>query len=110
MTAAGGVPWSGVAGVATGRHGGRVGCGAALPVIFWRSPGEGRWVTRGGVVLTVNGDRDEVERQLAAGELACPSCGGVLGGWGNARQRRGRAGGGPESTGGGVVAAGARGR
>src|SRR5262249_49935122 len=48
------VPWSGVAGGATGRHGGQVGCGAALPVIFWRSPGEGRWVTRGGVVLTVN--------------------------------------------------------
>ena len=58
-----------------------------LPVIFWRSLGEGRWVTRGGVVLTVNGDRDEVERQLAGGELACPSCGGVLGGWGNARLR-----------------------
>lgn len=39
-------------------------------------------------MLTVNGDRDEVERQLAGGELACPSCGGVLGGWGNARLRR----------------------
>jgi Domain of unknown function (DUF6431) len=38
-------------------------------------------------VLTVNGDRDEVERQLAGGELACPSCGGVLGGWGNGRPR-----------------------
>jgi hypothetical protein len=38
-------------------------------------------------VLTVNGDRDEVERQLAGGELACPLCGGVLGGWGNARLR-----------------------
>ena len=38
-------------------------------------------------MLTVNGDRDEVERQLAGGELACPSCGGVLGGWGNARLR-----------------------
>ena len=98
MTAAGGVPWSGVAGVARGRHGGRVGCGAALPVIFWRSPGEGRWVTRGGVVLTVNGDRDEVERQLAGGELACPSCGGVLGGWGNARLRRVRAAEGPDDT------------
>ena len=45
-------------------------------------------MTRGGVVLTVNGDRDVVERQLACGELACPSCGGVLGGWGNARLRR----------------------
>lgn len=39
-------------------------------------------------MLTVNGDRDEVERQLAGGELACPSCGGVLGGWGNGVTRR----------------------
>ena len=39
-------------------------------------------------MLTVNGDRDVVERQLAGGELACPSCGGVLGGWGNALERR----------------------
>jgi len=39
-------------------------------------------------VLTVNGDGAVVERQLAGGELACPSCGGVLGGWGNARPRR----------------------
>ena len=38
-------------------------------------------------MLTVNGDRDVVERQLAGGELACPSCGGVLGGWGNAVTR-----------------------
>jgi Domain of unknown function (DUF6431) len=38
-------------------------------------------------VLTVNGDRDVVERQLGDGELACPSCGGVLGGWGNAVMR-----------------------
>jgi hypothetical protein len=38
-------------------------------------------------VLTVNGDRDEVERQLAGGELTCPSCGGVLGGWGKGRLR-----------------------
>jgi hypothetical protein len=38
-------------------------------------------------VLTVNGDRGAVERQLAGGELLCPSCGGVLGGWGNARRR-----------------------
>ncbi|MGH3253398.1 MAG: hypothetical protein ACRDOI_45265 [Trebonia sp.] len=33
-------------------------------------------------MLTVNGDRDVVERQLAGGELECPLCGGVLGGWG----------------------------
>ncbi|MGD0687667.1 MAG: DUF6431 domain-containing protein [Streptosporangiaceae bacterium] len=39
-------------------------------------------------MLTVNGDRAVVERQLAGGELACPSCGGVLGGWGNAAERR----------------------
>ena len=38
-------------------------------------------------MLTVNGDRDAVERQLERGELACPSCGGVLGGWGNAVTR-----------------------
>jgi len=38
-------------------------------------------------VLTVNGDRDVVERQLGNGELACPSCGGVLGGWGSAVTR-----------------------
>jgi len=34
-------------------------------------------------VHTVNADRDVVERQLAGGELACPSCGGVLARWGN---------------------------
>ncbi len=39
-------------------------------------------------MLTVNGDGAVVERQLAGGELACPSCGGVLGGWGNALERR----------------------
>jgi transposase-like protein len=39
-------------------------------------------------VLTVNGDGVVVERRLAGGELACPSCGGVLGGWGCARPRR----------------------
>jgi hypothetical protein len=41
-------------------------------------------VTLGGVVLTVNGGRDEVERQLAGGELPC---GGVLGRWRNGRLR-----------------------
>ncbi len=39
-------------------------------------------------MLTVNGDRGAVERQLLSGQLCCPSCGGVLGGWGNARPRR----------------------
>ena len=48
-------------------------------------------------MLTVNGDRGVVERQLAGGELACPSCGGVLGGWGQARLRRVRVLGGPDA-------------
>jgi hypothetical protein len=39
-------------------------------------------------VLTVNADRDVVERQLGRGELACPSCGGVLARWGNGAARR----------------------
>ena len=39
-------------------------------------------------MLTVNGDRDVVERQLGGGELACPACGGVLGRWGNAAERQ----------------------
>jgi len=39
-------------------------------------------------VLTVNADRDVVERQLGGGELACPSCGGVLARWGNGCPRR----------------------
>ena len=56
-------------------------------MIFGEVTGEGRGLTLGGVVLTVNGDRDVVEGQLAGGELACPLCGGVLGGWGNAAER-----------------------
>src|SRR5260370_11376320 len=80
-----------------GRHGERVGCGAALPVIFWRSRGRAAGLTLGGVVLTVNGDRDVVERQLAGGELACPSCGGVRGGWGNGRLRPVRTAEGPDA-------------
>ena len=39
-------------------------------------------------MLTVNADRDVVERQLGGGELACPSCGGVLARWGNGAARR----------------------
>ena len=39
-------------------------------------------------MLTVNADRDVVERQLGDGELACPSCGGVLARWGNGVARR----------------------
>jgi len=39
-------------------------------------------------VLTVNADQDVVERQLGGGELACPSCGGVLARWGKGVARR----------------------
>jgi Domain of unknown function (DUF6431) len=39
-------------------------------------------------VLTVGTDRDDVERRLGAGGLACPACAGVLAGWGWARERR----------------------
>src|SRR5437899_880755 len=78
-------------GVASGggcRHGGGVGCGAALPVVFLAKPsGRTAGLTLGGVVLTVNGDGAVVERQLAGGELGCPLCGGALGGWGHARPR-----------------------
>jgi hypothetical protein len=38
-------------------------------------------------MLTVGNDAAEVERQLAAGELECPECGGRLGGWGCGRER-----------------------
>jgi hypothetical protein len=47
-------------------------------------------------VLTVNADRDVVERQLGGGELACPSCGGVLARWGNGAERRVRLPDGPD--------------
>jgi hypothetical protein len=64
--------------------------GAALPLLLGLATGDGRaaGLTRGGVVLTVNADRDVVERQLGGGELACPSCGGVLARWGNGAERR----------------------
>ena len=39
-------------------------------------------------MLTVNADLGVVERQLGGGELACPSCGGVLARWGNGAARR----------------------
>jgi hypothetical protein len=39
-------------------------------------------------VVTVEADVDQVEGRLAAGELSCPSCGGVLAGWGRARPRQ----------------------
>lgn len=47
-------------------------------------------------MLTVNADRDVVERQLGGGELACPSCGGVLARWGHGVERRVRLPGGPD--------------
>ena len=47
-------------------------------------------------MLTVNADRDLVERQLAGGDLACPSCGGVLARWGNGAERRVRMPAGPD--------------
>src|SRR5690349_231330 len=72
--------------------------GAALPLLLGLATGDGRaaGLTRGGVVLTVNADRDVVERQLGGGELACPSCGGVLARWGNGIARRVRLPGGPD--------------
>ena len=39
-------------------------------------------------MVTVEADVDRVERRLAAGELSCPSYGGVLVGWGRARPRQ----------------------
>ena len=47
-------------------------------------------------MLTVNADRDVVERQLGNGERAGPSCGGVLARWGNGAARRVRLPGGPD--------------
>jgi hypothetical protein len=72
--------------------------GAALPLLLGLATGAGRaaGLTRGGVVLTVNADRDVVERQLGGGELACPSCGGVLARWGHGAERRVRLPGGPD--------------
>ena len=46
-------------------------------------------------MVTVEADVDRVERRLAAGELWCPSCGGVLAGWGRARSRQVRGADGP---------------
>ncbi|MDT5256170.1 MAG: hypothetical protein QOD10_1250 [Mycobacterium sp.] len=39
-------------------------------------------------MVTVEADVDRVECRLAAGELRCPLCGGVLAGWGRARPRQ----------------------
>lgn len=45
--------------------------------------------------MMVGSDPVEVERSLVFGELSCPSCRGVLGPWGHARQRSAR---GPAGT------------
>jgi hypothetical protein len=42
---------------------------------------------RGGIVLTVEADQNRVESRLAAGEINCPTCPGVLRSWGWARPR-----------------------
>ncbi len=39
-------------------------------------------------MVTVEVDPVRVESRLAAGEIGCPGCGGVLAGWGHARARR----------------------
>ena len=39
-------------------------------------------------MVTVEADADQVERRLVTGELSCPSCHGVLAGWGRARPRQ----------------------
>ena len=46
-------------------------------------------------MVTVEADVDRVERRLAAGELRCPACSGVLAGWGRARPRELRGADGP---------------
>src|SRR6266702_766055 len=76
------------------RAGGAAGVSGLL---FCVRDGRAAGLTLGGVVLTVNGDQGLVERQLAGGELACPKCGGVLGGWGHGRLRRIRLLDGPEA-------------
>src|SRR5580704_14165931 len=58
----------------------------ALPP--WVAPGSGGpRVTLGGAVLTVEVSDRLVGRRLAAGEMCCPGCGGVLAPWGWARER-----------------------
>lgn len=46
-------------------------------------------------MVTVEADVDQVERRLATGGLNCPSCNGVLSGWGWARPRKVR---GPDAS------------
>lgn len=51
-------------------------------------------MVQGAPVLMVGSDEGEVERELVAGGLACPACGGMLRPWGFARWRVQRGGGG----------------
>jgi hypothetical protein len=61
---------------------------AALPSLVWQLQAGGpHWWRVEAPVLTVGVDRDDVERRLGAGGLACPACSGVLAGWGWARER-----------------------
>ena len=50
-------------------------------------PAGGPLVLRGAAMLTVNPDVSVVESQLESDELVCPSCSGVLAGWGWATER-----------------------
>src|SRR5258708_5619811 len=59
----------------------------ALPMSLAESCGRAVFAL-GGAVVTVEADVDAVERRLAAGELSCPACSGVLAGWGRARPRQ----------------------
>jgi Domain of unknown function (DUF6431) len=48
-----------------------------------------------GIVLIVGSDSQRVEADLGSGSVGCPSCSGVLGGWGFARWRLVRSDSGP---------------
>src|SRR5260370_38015000 len=56
----------------------------ALPVDLLAELPGGPWVALGGAMLTVEASVDSVERRLAAGELSCPCCSGMLAGGGAA--------------------------
>ena len=70
-------------------HGDHVGDGCGPPrVIFGEVTGEGRGLTLGGVVLTVNGDRDVVERQLGTGSWRARRAAGCSGAGGTRSRAR----------------------
>ncbi len=61
----------------------------ALPPFVWQPETGGPLTWRTAApVLTVSADVEDVERELVAGRLACPACGGVLAGWGQGRERQ----------------------